>query len=332
MKIILYGLGLRYEGYFCRTQFWWNFLAQREIEVIAALDKIIKDPKGEMLKEGIRAYHPFDFPAQLDYDNILVLSKKFYTEIKMELVDQGFDASSILLWDNFIIDAIAGIFHYEVFSGKVGLEVGGPSDIFSGIYNVCQSCDGVNFSEHTVWSDNSMPDYIYSSKKLGDIIIADATDLHKIANDSYEFLISSNNLEHIANPLKALREFSRVVKPGGVICILVPNKEYTFDHNREFTSFAHILEDEKAGTEETDLTHLTEIAQKHDYAMDKPCGGKEQFLLRASKNYENRCLHHHVFCPEVLRQMFEYLNIKVLDQFELYSNYGILGSIAENNS
>ena len=35
----------------------------------------------------------------------------------------------------------------------------------------------------------------------------------------------------------------------------------------EFTSFSHILEDDKAGTEETDVTHLEEIIQKYDYAM-----------------------------------------------------------------
>lgn len=327
MKVLLYGIGNRYRSCFYGTQFWWNYLAQREVEVVAALDKKIKDPEGKRLKEGIMAYHPSAFPTQLVYDYILVLSKKFYSEIKRELIGQGFDADSILLWDDFAADGVSEIFHQELFSDKAGLEVGGPSDIFSGIYNNCQSCDGVNFAVNTVWSDNSMPNYMYAGKKLGSMIIADATDLQTIADESYDFLLSSNNLEHIANPLKALREFRRVVKPCGVICILVPNKEFMFDHDREFTSFAHIMEDYKAGTEETDLSHLAEISQKHDYAMDTGCGGKENFLLRAKKNYENRCLHHHVFCPEVLQQMFEYIGIKVLDQFQLYDDYGILGSI-----
>lgn len=236
----------------------------------------------------------------------------------------------LLLWKTFMADDIAKILHQEMFSEKSGLEIGGPTDIFFGIYDICQSCDGANFAVNTVWADNSKPDYMYDNKKLGGMIIADATDLHTIADESYDFLLSSNNLEHIANPLKALREFKRVVKSSGIICILVPQKERTFDHNREFTSFSHILEDDKAGTEETDLTHLEEIIQKYDYTMHMGRGGKEQkeqFLLLAKKNYENRCLHHHVFCPETLRQMFEYLDIEVLDQFELLGNYGILGSI-----
>lgn len=329
MKVLLYGIGIRYEVYFCSTRFWWNYLEQRDTEVVAALDKKIKKPEGELLKEGIRVYHPSNLPAWLDYENILVLSKKYYLEIKKELISQGLGPDSILLWDDFAADGIAKVLHQEMFFGKAGLEIGGPSDIFSEIYNVCQSCDGANFATHTVWNDNSMPDYMFAGKRLGNMIIADATDLHTIADKSYDFLLSSNNLEHIANPLKALREFRRVIKSSGIICVLVPQKEFSFDHNRKFTSFAHILEDDRAGMEETDLTHLTEITQKHDYAMDVQCGGKEQFLLRAKKNYENRCLHHHVFCPEVLRQMFEYLDIEVFDQFELNGNYGILGSVAE---
>lgn len=259
-----------------------------------------------------------------------LLPRRLRHLIKRLLRKVGFISDVIAEIPHSDVDVITGIPHQEMFSGKVGFEVGGPSDIFSGIYNICQRCDGVNFAVHTVWSDNSMPDYMYADKKLGSMIIADATDLHTIADESYDFLISSNNLEHIANPMKALREFRRVVKSSGIICILVPQKELSFDHNREFTRFSHILEDYKAGTEETDLTHLAEISQKHDYAMDVWCGGKEQFLLRAEKNYENRCLHHHVFAPETLRQMFEYLDIEVLDQFEAFGCYGILGSIVHH--
>ncbi len=76
-----------------------------------------------------------------------------------------------------------------------------------------------------------------------------------IDKNSYDFLLSSNNLEHIANPLRALKEFYRILKPGGILLITVPVKEKNFDHNRQYTSFEHILLDYIKNTQEDDLTH-----------------------------------------------------------------------------
>ena len=68
-----------------------------------------------------------------------------------------------------------------------------------------------------------------------------------------------------------------------------------FDHRREPTEVAHLLEDYERNTLEDDLTHLPEILQKHDLSMDSGVGTTEEFHLRSLNNFENRCLHHHVF-------------------------------------
>ena len=60
----------------------------------------------------------------------------------------------------------------------------------------------------------------------GDIYFQDATDLNKIDDSKYDFVICSNVLEHIANPLKALNEFKRVLK-NGFIAIIVPYYKHT---------------------------------------------------------------------------------------------------------
>ncbi len=146
-----------------------------------------------------------------------------------------------------------------------------------------------------------------------------------IEDSCYDFVMSSNNLEHIANPIKALKEFVRVLKSGGTIVILVPDKRFTFDHRREYTSFEHMLSDYENNTQETDLTHLPEILELHDLAMDPPAGDIENFRSRSEHNYENRCHHQHVFCEESLRKIFAYLGLEVLDFREAFHNYVILG-------
>ena len=210
----------------------------------------------------------------------------------------------------------------NLFSRKNGIEIGGPSAIFTPIYAKCSSCDGVNFSADTTWWQKGNTDnYYFSGKKLGSIFIADAVDMSCIHDNVYDFVISSNNLEHIANPIKALKEFMRISKNGGIIVVIVPMKNYTFDHKREYTKFEHMLSDYENDIDERDLTHLPEILELHDLSMDPPAGDIENFRQRSLKNYENRCLHHHVFCEDSLRKIYDYLGLEVI-----YFNQNVLGN------
>jgi SAM-dependent methyltransferase len=98
-----------------------------------------------------------------------------------------------------------------------GIEIGGPSPLFRYVlplYKSAASIDGVNFSNRTIWEGELRHscEYKYYKGKVGTHFILDATHLSLIGDNTYDFLISSNCLEHIANPLKALDEWRRVVK------------------------------------------------------------------------------------------------------------------------
>jgi SAM-dependent methyltransferase len=199
-------------------------------------------------------------------------------------------------------------------AGKRGLEIGGPSQIFSPaspiclvppIYSIASCVDNCNFASTTVWSQGSAGDtfeYLPGAPP-GHQYIDDATELASIPDQSYDFLLASHILEHVANPLKALAAWRRVLKPGAVALVFVPNKAHTFDHRRAYTTLAHLQEDFERGTDEHDLTHLEEILRLHDLEMDPLAGTPEQFRERSLRNYENRCLHQHVFSPELLKDM-----------------------------
>jgi SAM-dependent methyltransferase len=207
--------------------------------------------------------------------------------------------------------------YQAAFRKRAGIEIGGPSKIFRRdlpIYKVMRSLDGVNFSAQTVWEGALAQgqNFEYMKGRRGQQFIAEGSDLKAIADSSYDFLISCNNLEHLANPLKALAEWHRVVKPGGHILLVLPRKESNFDHRRDITSFEHLLEDLANGTDEHDLTHLPEILERHDRSMDEASGDLAAFRQRSLLNFENRCLHHHVFDPQLIDQMFEHAGMEVL--------------------
>ena len=142
--------------------------------------------------------------------------------------------------------------------------------------------------------------------------ICDATNLDRIESGKYNFVLSCNNLEHVANPLKALTEWLRIIKPEGLILLVLPDKESNFDHKRRITSMEHLVNDFENNTSEEDLTHLDEILTLHDLSMDPPAGDFEDFKKRSINNFQNRCLHHHVFDMDLLKQIFRYFNIELL--------------------
>ena len=203
------------------------------------------------------------------------------------------------------------------FDNKTGLEVGGPSRIFSRelpLYNIAKNIDGCNFSTSTVWEGNISQgqNYNYSPGKTGYQFISEASDLKGIENNAYDFLLASHCLEHCANALKTVEEWLRVIKPGGCLLMILPDKRFTFDHNRPTTSFEHLLADYNNKTDEKDLTHAEEIFRLHDYKMDKESGSEEAFRERTYKNFENRCVHHHVFDFALLEKIYTYFNCDVM--------------------
>ena len=206
------------------------------------------------------------------------------------------------------------------FANKHGLEIGGPTQLFASdmvpVYQWAKKVDGCNFSSNTIWEGAiTNKQYTYFPGKTGEQFILDGTDLNKIKDSTYDFLLSSHNLEHIANPLKAIAEWRRVLKPGGFILLVLPDKNYTFDRKRDYTTFEHLVSDLKAGMGEDDLTHLPEILRLHDFALDPRAGNDlKAFKERGEHNLQERALHHHVFSQEVLKKSLEHYRFKVLAQ------------------
>lgn len=205
------------------------------------------------------------------------------------------------------------------FINQNGLEIGGPSFAFTEkgflpLYSVVGNLDGCNFSNQTVWEGEIKSGLNYKyGVRTGTQFILDGGSLMEIADNSYDFVLSCHSLEHMANPIKALAEWKRIIKDNSYVLLILPHKDNTFDRNRPITHMDHLINDLENNTLENDATHFQEVLSLHDLSLDTGIKDMEALRLRTSENYDNRCVHHHVFNTPMVAQMVDYAGFKICE-------------------
>lgn len=202
-----------------------------------------------------------------------------------------------------------------------GLEIGGPSRVFTArgvlpVYPHAARMDNVNFATQTAWEQGLQdggPFRFDPSREPGTQWLREAVALTGLPDAGFDFIASSHCLEHVANPLRALREWHRLTRPGGHLILVLPDPERTFDHRRTVTTLAHLQEDFARDTREDDLTHAEEAIARHDLDRDPGVGSSDEFRVRVRANVQNRCLHHHVFTLELMTSALRDAGWTVLD-------------------
>lgn len=89
-------------------------------------------------------------------------------------------------------------------------------------------------------------------------IVDDGELLTTIPDDSQDFVIANHFIEHCENPLLALANMWRVLKPAGILYLAVPDKRFTFDADRPPTTPEHLVADFTSGPEQSRATHYAE--------------------------------------------------------------------------
>ena len=113
--------------------------------------------------------------------------------------------------------------------------------------------------------------------------------LAPIPDESEDFVICSHVLEHLANPLRVVVDIHRVLRPGGTLLILLPDRRRTFDQHRLPTTAEHVVADFEADVVEVDDDHIVEF-------LSNTPGGPETLETLASHpelRDENFDLHRH---------------------------------------
>lgn len=64
-------------------------------------------------------------------------------------------------------------------------------------------------------------------------------------DDSYDFVLASHVLEHIPDPISALRDWLRVARRW--VVVILPHRDRTFDRDRDLTPVAELLHRHRTG-------------------------------------------------------------------------------------
>jgi SAM-dependent methyltransferase len=107
----------------------------------------------------------------------------------------------------------------------------------------------------TVLVDNKTD---FAGKQYRVDYVMEADNLLLFQDNQFDFLIASHMLEHFPNPIKALKEWYRVVRDGGILFIVVPQMNCTFDRYRNVTKLSHLTEDYEKDINNPDPTHIDE--------------------------------------------------------------------------
>ncbi|HXD55766.1 MAG TPA: methyltransferase domain-containing protein [Solirubrobacteraceae bacterium] len=231
---------------------------------------------------------------------------------RQEALHRAIDPARRLLLRDWSLVAMA-----RGFRGARALEPGGPSRLFEArgaipVYPRLSQLDVLDYAEQTLWTESPGAAPEPRPAKHMRRVIGEAGSLTNFATGSYDALLSSHVIEHLANPIGALREWQRVVRPGGRILIVAPHLDGTFDHRRAVTTLEHLFEDAARETDEGDTTHIEEVLALHDLERDPGAPDRATFERRARENQKTRGVHHHTFTSRSMAELLEAVGLPLV--------------------
>jgi SAM-dependent methyltransferase len=167
-------------------------------------------------------------------------------------------------------------------AGLEGLEIGGSAHNPFGL-----KTKNVDFQAE--------PDTVFKQfeiKLCGEALAVDVVapgDELPVPDESQDFVVSSHVIEHFFDPIKALREWERVVRPGGYIFFIAPHRERNFE-------------------KDCPRTTLAELIDRHEGRIPSPVHDSHA--------------HYSVWINEDLLELCHYLNLPVVDYQDVDDKVG----------
>jgi len=166
---------------------------------------------------------------------------------------------------------------HRFLDGLVGIEVGGSAH---NPFHIA-GCLNVDFTDQpTVFTLEQM-------RLCGEAtrvdVVSQGHDL-PFPDASLDYVLSSHVLEHFYDPIGALREWLRVVRPGGYVFMIVPHRDRTFDRERS-------------------LTCVEELQARH--ALRRPADASDE---PAGEGYS----HHSVWTTHTFLELCAALDLRVV--------------------
>jgi len=108
--------------------------------------------------------------------------------------------------------------------------------------------------------------------------------------------------------------FFRVLRDGGILFLTVPDKRYTFDHERPVTPLGHLLADHENGAERSRRDHVDEFVRLV-LKTTEPEEVQREVKRLLSTNFS---IHYHVWTQTELLELLLELRRRVGFEVELF--------------
>jgi SAM-dependent methyltransferase len=132
-------------------------------------------------------------------------------------------------------------------------------------------------------------------------IVADLdTDrLGMVPDASQDFVVASHILEHLAEPIGMLEEIHRVLRPGGHLLLLLPDRRRTFDRTRYGTGLDHLRREHESGVTTVDDDHIVDFIVHADRLMRREEGTEPHPLTpELIEAHRLRSVHAHCWTED----------------------------------
>jgi SAM-dependent methyltransferase len=150
-------------------------------------------------------------------------------------------------------------------------------------------------------------------------LVTDFDTCAGIAKESMDFVIACHVIEHTRNPIGAIVQAWKRLRPGGSLVLAIPARDRTFDRDREITPLPHLIADYKR--EKSMLRRMLRrvgIPDRHGRMRDY--AHYEEFYARAfrvpeseyrstvdARFAENYAIHYHVWTYESFLAMVDWI-------------------------
>jgi SAM-dependent methyltransferase len=129
-------------------------------------------------------------------------------------------------------------------------------------------------------------------------IIGSAYDLTQVADGALDFVVANHLVEHLDYPIKGFREFARVLRPGGILYMALPDARVGIDQDRALTSLDHLMEEHRHGANGSRRTHYLEWVTQSEKQMDDPEKRAQRLM---DMDYS---IHFHCWRPDTFLDFF----------------------------
>lgn len=141
-----------------------------------------------------------------------------------------------------------------------------------------------------------------AGEKLVEVdVIDNGEELSTQAEGSVDFIIANHFIEHTEDPLGTLENHLRVLRPGGVLYLAVPDRRRTFDVDRSPTPLSHLVDDHRLGPNRSRRVHQEEWARLVEKVPPEQVEDRVQALEETDYS-----IHFHVWAPEEFTELLRF--------------------------